>query len=234
MTYNDSFYKNRSSSYKSAQAIAPIINDLIHPKSVIDLGCATGEFLLAFNELGAETIMGVDGKWVNQEYLVIPSDCFMVFDLEKQLKPTRKYDLAISLEVAEHLSKKNAEKFIKKLTQLSDCVLFSAAIPFQGGIHHVNEQWVDYWVDLFAEFDFVPFDCVRGKVWNNTEVCWWYAQNTVLFVKSDKVWKYEGLMEFFCSEGVESVVHPLNYVKKAKLYSRIANAIPLKLRELIR
>ena len=61
----------------------------------------------------------------------------------------RKFDLAISLEVAEHLKSSSSEDFVQSLTTLAPMILFSAAIPHQGGLHHINEQWLEYWGDLF-------------------------------------------------------------------------------------
>ena len=67
---------------------------------------------------------------------------------------------------------------------MAPVVFFSAAIPFQGGDHHINEQWPDYWAGLFKCHDYLPIDCVRGKIWGNSDVEWWYAQNALVFASS--------------------------------------------------
>jgi hypothetical protein len=47
-----------------------------------------------------------------------------------------RFDLAVCLEVAEHLPPERAESFIRELCDLAPVVLFSAAIPGQGGTGH--------------------------------------------------------------------------------------------------
>jgi hypothetical protein len=66
-----------------------------------------------------------------------------------QTTDIRTFDLAICLEVAEHLPPEAAEGFIDSLTRLAPVVLFSAAITFQVGNQHLNGQWPDYWATLF-------------------------------------------------------------------------------------
>lgn len=143
--YNEGFFQYlQEGSKRSAEQIVPILLELIQPQSVIDVGCGTGTWLSVFCEHGIEDIWGVDGDYVQEEALEIPKDRFLSHDLTKPLALDRKFDLAISLEVAEHLPCDSAEAFVDSLTQLAPVILFSAAIPFQGGVGHVNEQWQEY------------------------------------------------------------------------------------------
>ena len=96
------------------------------------------------------------------------------------------FELTQSFEVAEHLYAQYAPNFIKLLTSLSDIILFSAAIPYQGGVHHVNEQPPAYWAELFAQNDYVCIDCIRSQIWNNESISTWYSQNILLFVHTSK------------------------------------------------
>ena len=66
-------------------------------------------------------------------------------------------------------------------------MIFSAAIPGQGGTHTINEQWPSYWIDLFRKSGFEPLDCIRQQIWTNSGVEWWYAQNTFAFVRATRV-----------------------------------------------
>ena len=61
--------------------------------------------------------------------LMIPEKCFQPTDLSKPFKVFKKYDMAMSLEVAEHLPEESADGFVKGLCMSSDIVLFSAAHP---------------------------------------------------------------------------------------------------------
>lgn len=164
--------------------IVPLVNNLIKPMSVVDVGCGLGTFLKAFKELGVTNVLGLDGAWVRKELLhkYIAPEEFVETDLEKSIQLNRKFDLAISVEVAEHLSEKRADSFVEDLVKLSDHVLFSAAIPGQGGDHHINEQWITYWKEKFEKRGYRMLDPFRHELWYNQDVCWWYRQNLFLFV----------------------------------------------------
>ena len=94
-------------------------------------------------------------------------------NLQNPFQINRRFDLVMTLEVAEHLPDTAAANFVESLTQLGPVILFSAAVPFQGGTGHVNEKWPDYWANLFSKHAYVPIDCIREKVWNNPDVQIW-------------------------------------------------------------
>jgi len=91
------------------------------------------------------------------------------------------------LEVAEHLSEDRARSFVAELCSLSNLFLFSAAIPGQGGVNHVNEQWPDYWAALFQEHGCACFDVMRPRLWYRDECEWWYIQNILVFARRNTV-----------------------------------------------
>jgi hypothetical protein len=97
----------------------------------------------------------------------------------------RRFDMAISVEVAEHLSPTRAASFIDDLTRLAPVVVFSAAIPFQDGTHHINEQWPSYWRSLFASHNYHAIDCIRPRFWSDTTVDLWYRQNMVVYLSQE-------------------------------------------------
>lgn len=201
-------------SRRSANVIIPIILEYYHPTSVVDVGCGIGAWLAAVRDQGINDILGVDGQWVPLDKLAIPLHDFTVADLRKKFNMTRRYDLAISLEVAEHLPEESAEQFVSSLTSLAPVVLFSAAIPHQGGPGHVNEQWPEYWAKMFEQHGYVPVDIVRPRVWANPDVCWWFAQNTLVYVDRDYLKKNDIL--FAASKATNcdqlSLVHPKKYM----------------------
>lgn len=179
--YTPGFYQELNATRDSAREILPIILDLLKPTSIIDVGCGTGHWLATAVELGISDIWGIDGAWVLNANLAIPRDKFAVHDLGQPLSLTRRFDLAISLEVAEHLPATQARSFVQSLCAAADRVLFSAAIPGQGGRHHINEQWPSHWASLFQECRYECYDVVRPILWNNPRVLWYYAQNCLLF-----------------------------------------------------
>jgi SAM-dependent methyltransferase len=169
----------------SAEVIVPIVVDLLRPNSVLDVGCGRGTWLDVFRSAGVTTIVGVDGPHVVPADLEIPADAFVQHDLSVPVQLGRTFDLVVSLEVAEHLDADLAPAFVSSLAAHGPAVLFSAAIPFQGGAGHVNERWPSYWAKLFATHGYIPVDVVRPAVWRNDHVAFWYAQNTLLYVDDE-------------------------------------------------
>lgn len=181
--YSTAFYdRHTRGAIASARAMVPTVVDLVRPRSVVDVGCGIGAWLSVFYEAGVHDVVGIDGPYVDRSQLLIPASCFIGHDLEQPIALQRQFDLVVSLEVAEHLSPDHAGRFVESLAGLGRAVLFSAAIPGQGGEHHVNEQWPQYWAAKFAEHGFVGIDCMRARVWNREDVDWWYAQNSFLYV----------------------------------------------------
>jgi hypothetical protein len=183
MTYTTAFFRNQiTGSRESADLIAGICQNLLHPQSVIDIGCGVGTWLAAFKALGVSDMAGYDGDWVDRQLLQISSEAFHPTDLNQRLTIGRRYDLALSLETAEHLDPQRGETLVADLVALAPAVLFSAAIPHQGGTGHINERWQDYWAGLFAAHGYEAKDCIRPRVWDNAAGALWYAQNTLLYV----------------------------------------------------
>jgi len=186
--YGQDFYATRDAgtSY-SAQRLADIISDTFFPTSAVDLGCGVGTILAAIKKTGCRDIFGVEGPWLDPSTLVIDKNEFQNFDLSKPLNLTRKFDLATSLEVGEHLDEKDAETLVSSLCSLSNCIVFSAAIPRQGGVNHVNEQWQSYWARKFIARGYFAFDVVRPAIWSDKKVATHYRQNCVAYVASASV-----------------------------------------------
>jgi hypothetical protein len=184
--YDKSFYEGQSSgSARSAERIVPVILEIMSVQSVIDIGGGVGPWARAFHDLGVPRAVCVDGSYVDPDLLLIPESDFIARDLTAPLDVTERFDLAVSLEVAEHLPPACGEAFVAELVKLAPAILFSAAIPFQGGVDHLNEQWQSYWARLFADRGYRLLDVVRPRVWDDHDVEPWYAQNTFLYVSAD-------------------------------------------------
>jgi SAM-dependent methyltransferase len=184
--YTDQFYSNQVDySIQSARIYAKIISELLAPCSVVDFGCGRGTWLKAFKEQGAQYLLGLDGPWNNQSKMVDPEIIFKEQDLNKEirLENKKKFDLALSCEVAEHLEPCNSETFVKSITRHSDAVVFGAAYTKQGGQNHINERPHSFWAELFIKCGFQPFDIFRSVVYGNPKVCYWYQQNTFLYLR---------------------------------------------------
>ncbi len=182
--YNKAFYEAQmSDSLLSAEEVWPEVLKHIKPRSVIDIGCGVGTWLKALDKSHITDYLGVDGDYVKPEALLIPKDKFIPVDLSRFYQAPRKFDLAISLEVGEHLPDQCADGLVSTLTTAADVVLFSAALPGQGGTNHINEQWPEYWAAKFAAKGYVAVDALRKPLWHNEKIAVWYRQNMILYVR---------------------------------------------------
>ena len=187
MTYDDIFYfENRAGSVMSARAILSTLLPHLECRSMVDFGCGTGTWLWVAHSFGVESIRGLDGDYVPPRQLMIPQDCFCAVDLEEPVVLEKKYDLAISMEVAEHLHKESADTFVESLCNAADTILFSAAHPGQGGDGHINEQPMTYWTSKFGKHGFLPVE-IRQLFEGNEDIESWYRENIVLYVREAKV-----------------------------------------------
>ncbi|MBT6914425.1 MAG: class I SAM-dependent methyltransferase [Candidatus Marinimicrobia bacterium] len=227
--YSSDWYKRRKSlSIESANIIVPIVNDLISPESIIDLGCGTGDWLYCFIENGIKDVVGVDGEWVNRDDISIPEKNFIPHNLSDSFFFDRKFDLSMSLEAAEHVTEKEANTFVENLVRLAPVVLFSAAIPGQGGTGHVNEQWPSYWSDKFKKHNYVWVDCLRPLIWDEMNVAHWYKQNILLYVDKSLIEKYPKIFEIKncqLSSVPMSIVHPELFKNKTDLSKRSSSML---------
>jgi SAM-dependent methyltransferase len=198
----------------SALKILGLLFERFKPRSVLDVGCGLGTWLAAARELGVEDVFGVDGEWLDTARLDVEADEVMRVDLESGIALERHFDLVISLEVAEHLHERAADSFVSSLARHGDVVLFSAAIPFQGGHHHVNEQFPDYWAERFAAHGYRALDFVRPRIWTDKEVLWWLRQNVLVFAHPRALERHPRLREELGSPRVLSMVLPDVYLAR--------------------
>lgn len=188
---------------KAALEILPYVFNLLTINSIIDIGCGTGSWLSAAKKLNINEVKGVDGIEVKQPLMKLESNEFLKHDLRIPLNLNKKFDLCICLEVVEHLPIDCADTIIETITNHSDFILFSAAIPTQTGDHHFNEQWPSYWQEKFKSRGYFPLDILRLKFWNNEQVDWWYRQNILLYTNDENLNK-----KFSSPETVLPLVHP--------------------------
>ncbi len=177
--YTEKFFADtEEATANTATLFHNLLTKFFHPNSIVDVGCATGLFLSKFKN---KEILGIDGRWVSTDALLISKDKFLIADLSRELPHiTHKFDIALCLETAEHLPEKSADKLVAFLCGLSDKVIFSAAIPHQRGTDHLNEQWQTYWRKKFGSHEYHCVDCIRPALWNS-KAATSYKQNTFLY-----------------------------------------------------
>ncbi|MFD2572374.1 methyltransferase domain-containing protein [Spirosoma soli] len=218
-TYNQTYHSEiEESARRSAETVIKMLIRLFNPKSVADIGCGRGTWLSEWQRQGVNTIWGVDGGHQDKNRLLIPQKCFQEYDLNQLYVSKDRFDLVTCLEVAEHLNPGSDNNIIQTLTQLADIIVFSAAIPNQGGFQHINEQWPSYWAQKFEAQGFVFADGLRWHLMPFNEVSWWYRQNTFLAIRKEV---YEQSFQAFPLFSPEFyVMHELVYKTYASLSHR--------------
>ncbi|RZL19770.1 MAG: class I SAM-dependent methyltransferase [Pedobacter sp.] len=187
--YDDSFYAELDKgSYVSAQKILPVIKELFNPACVIDIGCGVGYWLKVWKEeLMVDDILGVEGTYVTDKLFKLESKHLLNADLKLPLDLGRRFDLVMSMEVAEHIPEENSDIFIENLIRAGDIIMFSAAIKGQLGTYHINEQMPEYWAKKFKKHNYIAIDYLRPKIWNDSSIAYWYRQNTLLFIREERL-----------------------------------------------
>ncbi len=190
--YDTQFFdRNSLIAMRSARPVAGLVYEMLRPARVVDVGCGLGEWLLAFQELGVRQLCGLDGDHVQRDRLLIDRSCFLPTNLAHPFEVPGEYDLAMCLEVAEHLPHAASGRFVRALTRAAPFVLFSAAIPGQDGNGHINLKWPDYWRSLFEAEGFRMFDPIRPRFREHPSIEWWYRQNLFLYA-SERIepWRF--------------------------------------------
>jgi SAM-dependent methyltransferase len=225
--YTADFFKtDLAHSYASAKRIVPLVLGILPVRSVLDVGCGRGDFLRAFLEAGVADITGLDGAHVPRDQLVIDESVFHAVDLAHGFDFGRRYDLVVSLEVAEHLPADSADAFVDSLVRHGSVILFSAAVPQQGGTGHLNERWPSYWATRFGRHGYKLYDLLRPMIWDDQQVAWWYRQNTLLFATDAAAAASPQLAAASrLPISMLNVVHPQLYLAQADLLRAITAQI---------
>lgn len=180
--------------------------ELVHPKRVLDVGCGSGAWAFEFLKRGVDAV-GVD-HYVDKKDVLLDKSQYRDIDLTSSFD-LGQFDLAVCMEVAEHIHDKYSEHLVSTLCQHSDIVLFSAAIPYQGGYKHINEQPPEYWQWRFLNNCYVCLDILRERYWYDQAVNPYYRNNMYLYVKKKRLGDYPLLEEYY-NKGSHAApgVHP--------------------------
>ena len=223
--YDQQFFEAQAAgSLASARAIVPELLKLADVTSLVDVGCGVGTWASVARECGISRLIGLDGEYVPRSQLLISENDFRSCDLLRDnildaVLEFAPFDLALCVEVAEHLPLEGAEYFVSELCKLSDLVVFSAAIPGQGGTDHVNEQWPEFWCRKFEIFNFACFDLLRSRLWNRDECDWWYLQNLLVFARVNSTQFYKLASQGTVTASPMALVHPRCLHQKAAEYA---------------
>lgn len=167
--YNEDYYLNYGVStgtvnYLEAEDLisflrntAKNIVDTLHPKTVLDAGCATGHLVAALRDLGVEAY-GIDIS--DYAISVVREDIRQYCAVGSLVDPIpehfpKKYDVVITIEVLEHLMAEEGKKAIANLCQYTDRIIFASTPDDFDDPTHINVQPREYWARIFAECGFM-------------------------------------------------------------------------------
>jgi hypothetical protein len=198
----------------SAYTVLAVLREQVSFSSVLEVGCGRGIWLAVASRMGASRVVGLERRWALVKDPYCDPAWIQSCDLENRLDLGERFDLVLSLEVAQRLNPSSAARFVTSLTRHGDLILFSAAIPHQGGVGHINEQFADYWAQLFAKAGFSPLDIIRRRIWNVQGIRLSFRQNILLYVSmkylSNNQWARDALL----ASGPISAIHPQTYLQR--------------------
>ena len=184
---DEAFFKKISSPehHKTYKKIAGSIIKHINPESVVDYGCGTAWIMYYLHSRGVVDIKGIEVSEHAKPFIdkkII--DKILFGSITQKVDFNRRFDLAVCLEVAEHIDEAYSDIIVENLCRNSDRVLFSAAYKGQGGYGHVNEQSMEYWIEKFNANNFKLNKKLTKKIrtrLKNGKVKPWYHKNSRVF-----------------------------------------------------
>lgn len=188
--YSAKYYQTLVEPYarKSVPHMAESIVETFHPASVIDVGCGSGALLVALRKLGVRRLIGLDAAEAGLDIARARSLDVRKFDITTDRWSGKdRFDIAISMETAEHLPASAADRYVELLCSLAPVVIFTAAHPGQGGIGHLNEQPPEYWTELFKAHGFRLAEKTTAdwqSAWSAAGVANFYTRNLMVFKRS--------------------------------------------------
>lgn len=198
----------KNTSLRAAQRIVPRIIQLcdLAPTSIVDLGGGGGAWCKAFQDVGTKQVRCIDHPGTPKEMLWIKPEEFIPCNFEVETPQIVPVEMALSIEFAEHITPNRAEQIVAFLTASAKLVVFSAAIPGQGGVRHINEQRHDYWKQLFAKVGYTQLDIIRPLILFDREIPYYLRQNLFVYIHpSDKSYSKLCALPQLCSDEFELV-----------------------------
>jgi SAM-dependent methyltransferase len=182
--YDDEFFDMTIRTEEpSAHIVIDTLLEHYRPKSVVDIGCGCGIYMKEFLKRGVSDVLGFDGsEWALKKSMV-PDGFIKIHNLQTSLKLNRKFDMCICIEVIEHIDSEFSDKVLNTLCSLSDIVVFTAAVPGQLGVNHINLKPHEYWIDQFNVRGYVLDELTYPirKLFERDNVVWWVTNNFMVF-----------------------------------------------------
>lgn len=193
--YRENFFSRRSKLNWRYTIVCNAIKDVLGSNihSIIDVGCATGGLARELSIRGYQ-VEGIEGSSHAKKYF--QHNLIHVHDLRELISDFslyKKFDLVLSIEVAEHIEEEYSDNYIKNLDYLTNnLILITAAMPGQQGHYHVNCQLPDYWIKKFQKYNFTFLSeltlrfATYFEPWKKKKGLSFFCENTLIFKKESK------------------------------------------------
>jgi hypothetical protein len=205
----------------SAGVVLDILSEYLPDmKTMLDVGCGMGAWMDAATQRGI-TPTGIEGEWAKEEGV-----SHHEFDLSQPFNLNRKFDLVTCIEVAEHIPPDCADTLIDSLCRHGDVIVFSAAIPFQGGVNHVNERFLGYWREKFLKRGYLFCDIFRSSLWEKNDILWWLRQNCVAFVHYP-LYRTNTRLRTCWGDPPTDIIHPGVYLQRCREVEQLQKQVEI-------
>jgi glycosyltransferase involved in cell wall biosynthesis len=188
--YDDGFYKMHMPWRSDYDLISKWIFENIPGKIFGDIGCGNGYIISNLYNKYSKKVWGVDGS----EYFMDNIDR-SVLSMVKRVDLTNKAkldkaDVAICLEVAEHISAEFSDILVNNIVSVNaKTIIFTAAPPGQAGVNHINLQDHKYWVNKFLANGYLLDESLSSKFCKDLSgsllYTKWYLDNWMVFRKKE-------------------------------------------------
>lgn len=192
--YGARFFAKRYKLHWRSPHVCKAIDDVLHPMSVVDVGCATGDLVLEWLQNFNIRSIGIEGDKSCLPHTITSN--IYIHDLRTPIigffDEKEHFDLCTCFEVAEHIEPEYAHIFAKNLTELSDRILVSVAPPGQGGLYHVNCQPISYWQEMFTDLGYYYDPIITETIkmglepWRKKDGIKAFHMNLAYFEKEDE------------------------------------------------
>jgi hypothetical protein len=166
-----------------AKRLAEWIKFWLNPEFVVDLGCGPGMYVHALNEIDVEAVgYDTDERIKDKQNLYQQS----IFDLDSISGIA---NVALCIEVAEHIKEKLSRQIVKSclgILERRGILIWSAAIPGQGGVGHINCQPKEYWHNIFRACGAIRLHELEEDMLSSIRRGYhmgWFTQNAMIFMK---------------------------------------------------
>lgn len=162
-----------------------MLADRLRPDSVLDIGCGLGLALTLFARQGARDVFGLDS--LPAEATAVAAQNYRTHDLTTPFALGRSFDLAICLEVAEHMPPGSEQTLFDCIARHArGAILFSAAEPGQPGNGHVNCRPLAEWLAEWRGRGWAP-ELIDSLALRSLASLSWLRRNPVLLRPIDRV-----------------------------------------------